>query len=293
METKIQTAASRFAEKTPAQIINDSDVKNKFVQLYKMIHGKKNGELFYQTESFHFLKLLNERPDLQACDRLSIYGCFLDAAVNDISLDPGMKQAYLVPFGNKCTLVISPYGELHMRIRSGQIKHADNPVLVFEGDRFSFGTRAGKGFVEHEAIFPRKSDKIMACYIRLERPDGSEDYKVLSREEFEKIKLFSKQPGGTAYTKGEHGMFMAKTLKHAFKSYNRIRLRGTYSAVETALEENGTEEVSFDYEIEETKKISPNTNANGNGKPSQAAQVAAESMKMSDADTHQVEDETF
>jgi recombinational DNA repair protein RecT len=168
-----------------------------------------------------------------------------------------MKHAFVVSFNTnvgtkqnpqwekRATLLISGYGELQMRMRQGQIKYADNPVLVFEGDKFSYGTRNGHPYVDHEAMIPRKTDNIVACYIRLERNDGSVDYKVMSIEEVMKLKSFSKDPNSKAWTDGLPGMVQAKTIKHAFRSYPKIRM-GEFSTLQSQV---------VDTEVEQAPKI--------------------------------------
>lgn len=225
----------RLDSTAPAQIVNLPEVADRFKSLYVTFNGK-SGERYYEAEKFHFAKILQENAKLQECTKLSLYGCFLDVAVNGLSFDPAMKHVYLVPYKSKtivggqerwetrAQLQISGQGELVLRQKQGQIKYADNPVLVYEGDTFKHGTRNGSIFVEHEAEFPRKSDNIIACYLRVVRNDDSVDYKVLSIDEVQKLRKFSKDPNSKAWTDGLPGMVQAKTIKHAFKSYPKLRI---------------------------------------------------------------------
>lgn len=235
---------------TPSQLIQSEPVADRFKQLYQVIHGRANGTQIYETEKFHFLKMLQENQNISQCTKLSLYGCFLDVAVNGLSFDPGMKHLYLVPYNinvgtkespkweKRASLQISGYGELALRKRFGQIKYADNPVLVYDGDSFGHGTKDGKPFLEHVAKFPRQSENIIACYLTITRNDGSVDYKVLSIEEVMKLRKFSKDPNSKAWTDGLPGMVQAKTIKHAFKAYPKVRV-GEFSqlASETIDEE--------------------------------------------------------
>lgn len=273
METKVQAVQKRLADQTPKDIVITS--KDRFVSLYQTIHGRSNGDLFYEAEKFHFLKQISENPSLAQCDKLSIMGAFLDIAVNGLSADPNMKQVYLVPYKGKCTVSVSPYGELFLRQRSKQILHADNPVLVYEGDHFVTGIRNGETFIEHTAAYPRKSDHIIACYVRLVRPDGSVDFKVLSENEFENIRKMSKSPNSPAYTTGRAGMFMAKTLKHAFKSYPRVKLRGDFSKVEEEIEIE--EAIDYGFGSDETSAGTIESSSNGRITPNPASATAAPS----------------
>lgn len=256
----------KLEQSAPAQIANIPEVADRFKNIYLIMNGGNNDKatVKYEAEKFHFMKLIQDKPDLQQCTKLSLYGCFLDMAVNGLSFDPAMKHAYVVSFNTnvgtkqqpkwekRATLMISGYGELSMRIRQNQLKYADNPILVYEGDEFRHGTKDGKVFLDHVAAFPRKSDNIIACYIRLERIDSSVDYKVLSIEEIMKLKAFSKDPNSKAWTDGLPGMVQAKTIKHAFRSYPKIRM-GDFSQLQSN---------TVDAEHEETTKIDYGLNNN-------------------------------
>lgn len=79
---------------------------------------------------------------------MSLYGCFLDIAVNGLTLDQtghplcyilsrNCKTGYKNEHGNdiyekRAYVSVTGYGELTMRMRAYQIKYADNPVVVYE-----------------------------------------------------------------------------------------------------------------------------------------------------------------
>lgn len=269
LQVLLQTAS-------PAQLIQSPEVADRFKNLYQMIHGAKDGARFYEAEKFHFLKLLQENPKLATCSKLSLYGCFLDVAVNGLSFDPSMKHLYVVPYNTnvgtrevpkwetRANLQISGYGELALRKKFGQIKHADNPILVYEGDEFKMCVKNGRTEIEYQMTLPRKSDNIVGCFLTITRNDGSLDYKVLSIDEIMKLKKFSKDPNSKAWTDGLPGMVQAKTIKHAFKSYPKIRT-GEFSqlASETVEEEAEVVETSMmpahiDYGTGEVSEQTPN-----------------------------------
>lgn len=275
----------RINDSSAQQLASLPEVADRFKYIYTIMHGKKSGEQFYEAEKFHFMKTLQDNPNLQDCTKLSLYGCFMDVAVSGLSFDTSMKHLYVVPFNNKvskkgepdrwekrATLMISGYGELSIRIRQGQIKYADNPVLVYEGDKFSQGIRNGETYVEHEALFPRKTDNIIACYIRITRNDDSVDFKVMSIEEIMKLKKFSKDPNSKAWVEGLPGMVQAKTIKHAFRSYPKIR-KGDFSQLASEVIDQEAELVGhIDYGLETPAAVNtasatalPQSNGNGNG----------------------------
>lgn len=253
----IQTAS-------PSQLISSEAVGDRFKHLYAVIHGIKNparAAAFYQAEQFHFLKLVNDSANLKACTKLSLYGVFMDVAVNGLSFDPSMKHLYIVPYNvnvgtkaepkweKRAALQISGYGELLLRTLQGQIKYADNPVIVYEGDEFKYGSRDGKIVLDHVACIPRKTDNILACYLKITRHDDTIDYKVMTMADVLQLKKFSKDPGSLAWTTGIAGMVQSKTIKHAFKNYPKIRV-GEFSKLESETIDADTEDqVAIDYGI--------------------------------------------
>jgi recombinational DNA repair protein RecT len=260
---------------TPVRLAELPEVGQKFMQVYQTMHGVKDGSAFYEAEKFHFMKTIKENANLQDCTKLSLYGCFLDNAVSGLSFDSNAKHCYIVPFNSnvgtkqapvwekRASLMISGYGELAIRMKQGQIKYADNPVLVYEGDKFSTGTTAGQYFVEHVAVYPRTSENIIACYLRITRNDNSIDYKVFSIDEIEKLRSFSKDKNSLAWTSGLPGMIQSKTIKHAFKTYPKVR-KGDFSVLASEHTEEPVEELApIDYGIpaEESEFIKPTIQA--------------------------------
>ena len=231
-------------EATAAVKIPDlQEVADRFKALYVTFNGKP-GAQFYEAEKFHFAKMIQESPELQTCTKLSLYGCFLDMAVSGLSFDPSFNHVFMYPYNVKTVvnnvekwekrakINITGTGELLLRMQQGQIKYADNPVLVFEGDLFKMGTRDGIQYVEHEITLPRKSETILACYLKITRADGTFDYKVLTMPEIERLRAASKKPDGPAWTKGLFGMVETKTIKHAFRNYPKLRVLGRASFTE-------------------------------------------------------------
>lgn len=257
MAAEIKAVTKSINDLNPMQIADDPRVRNKFISLYKTFHGKA-GEIAYDQERFHFLKRLQENPDLQKCDKLSLYGAFLDVAVSGLSFDPTMKHVSLVKFGSKMVVMYGAPAELLLRVRQRQVKYIDNPVIVFEGDEFAQITENNSTSIKHISKLPRKEGaKMIACYVKITRNDGTTDFKVMTYEELMKIKGFSKNPTSLAWSEnGLPGMFRTKTIKHAFNNYPKLRL-GDFSKLETEAE--GEEEVDqpIDYSLDDTQQENP------------------------------------
>ena len=121
-----------------------------------------------------------------------------------LTLEPGAQAlCYLLPrnckvstpqgdrWESRCNLTISGYGELALRAKAGQILHADNPVIVYEGDEFSFGERDGRKYVNYCCRIPRQSNRIIACFLKITRPDGTVDYSVMTEADWKRLEGFS------------------------------------------------------------------------------------------------------
>lgn len=88
MSNLIQIKVAELNQLDPLMIAEDNRVEQKFIQMYNAIWGTAQGAQIYEKEKFNFRKILQDKPELQKCTPLSLYGCFLDIAVNGLSLDP-------------------------------------------------------------------------------------------------------------------------------------------------------------------------------------------------------------
>lgn len=248
----LQMTVEEINQLKPLDIVEHPVVRERFTQIYETLWG--NGEAAYQRESIFFNKALrdNDNGKLQRATPFSIFTAFIDLAVCGLSLEPGTRAlAYIMgrnvnigtrdtpKWEGRCVLTISAYGELVMRTRAGQIRHADNPVLVYDNDEFSFKDTDGRKSVSYTCNLPHTDHAITACYLRITRADGSIDYAVMFPEDWCRLAGYSqKQNRGRAndlYGMDQNGIvhidpgfLMAKCIKHAFKSYPKVRIgRGT------------------------------------------------------------------
>lgn len=271
--SKISLTVEEINQLEPLEIADNDLVRAKFIQIYEAMWTPStgvSGEAAYERESRNFNRLLGEKDELRKnCTRFSLFTAFLDVAISGLTLDPGVRaQAYLLArsvavdsyqdntgsvkkkYETQCLLTISGYGELLHRARVGQIRHADNPVIVYAEDEFEFGERNGNKFVNYTCRLPHTSGNISACFMKITRADGSVDYAVMLPEDWERLASFSERQNSrydyqkkqwikgnpnALYGKREDGslkidtgFLIAKCIKHAFKSYPKARVgRGT------------------------------------------------------------------
>lgn len=247
----------------PSQIVRNDSVRQQFINVYNAV-WKEGGEQVYEREANFFNKILRDNQNLKGCTSLSVFFAFIDLAVQSISVEPGPRaMAYLLPrnyklvgsdgreyYEKRCNLTISGQGELYLRARAGQIHHADNPVIVYEGDDFEFGERDGRKFVNYTMKMPRTSNKIVAAFMKITRCDGSADYAVMVEQDWRRLldysgknnayydkekrqrverpnELYTSVNGGI-----DPGFLASKCIKHAFKSYPKLNI-GKGSVLET------------------------------------------------------------
>lgn len=272
MSTQQMSIIQKLNAAQPSQIVNLPEVAERFKNLYVTFHGK-SALPFYEAEKYHFAKIIQDNAKIAACTKLSLYGCFLDMAVNGLSFDPSMKHAYIIPVNqnvgsknspvweSRAQLRISGIGELVIRTKQQQVLYVDNPVLVYDGDLFKMATRDNALSITHEAILPRKEGaEIIACYLRITRTDNSVDYKVITMPEILLLKKFSKDPESKAWTDGLPGMVQAKCIKHAFRTYPKLRMIGKYTELESNVLEIDNESVDI-YQVDDEKNTPAETPA--------------------------------
>jgi recombinational DNA repair protein RecT len=280
----IQLKVEELNQLTPSQVLEYPKVEQKFIIMYNGIHGTDRGELIYNKEKANYQKLITENKDLKECTPISIYLSFLDIAINGLSLDNtgGRTHCYLIPRKTKTgrkdekgydihekrvTVSVTGYGELTMRMRAGQIKYADNPVVVFEGDTFVPELDAnGAKRITYKAMVPRPaSAKVVGAFIRIIRMDGSVDYQWLLEGDIARLSHYSAK--NNSYWKDgqrvmgnanelfssfngsiDPGFLEAKMIKHAFDAYPKVM-----TGRNTVFEADIKDEPVIDYGIEEVE----------------------------------------
>lgn len=231
---------------------------DKFVQVYSQKFGEQNAEAFYEEQRGFFLNELTSgsyKDLLKEAKGTSIYFAFLFLAINNLSLEKGLSTTcYLecrsVKIGEKvdektqkrfniyernAVITVTGYGEIVLRQRAGQIRSVDNPKVVYDCDSLRYGEREGKSFLEYEKAIPRPAGaKIIACYVRIVKADGTVDYFVLDTDEMVRLRQYSgKSNWGKANalygtqqdcSDIDTGFLKSKTVKHAFKGYPKLSI---------------------------------------------------------------------
>ena len=230
---------------------------DKFIQVYSQKFGEQNAEAFYEEQRGFFINELTSgsyKELLKEAKGTSIYFAFLFLAINNLSLEKGLsttcylecrsikvgertddKGKKLNIYERNAVITVTGYGEIVLRQRAGQIRSVDNPKVVYDCDSFRYGERYGRAFVEYEKAIPRPAGaKIIACYVRIVKADGTTDYFVLDTDEMVRLRQYSgKSNWGKANalygiqqdcSDIDTGFLKSKTVKHAFKGYPKLSI---------------------------------------------------------------------
>lgn len=262
--------ARELQQAKATDVIRNERVRSQFISVYNSI-WKEGGEQAYEREAIYFNQQLRDKSTLRECSGTSVFYAFIDLAVRGLTLAPGSQAlCYLIPRSVKtgtspdgkdtwekvCNLTISGYGELILRKNAGQIRHADNPVIVYEGDTFQFGEQNGQKIVNYMSAFPRRSNKIIACFLKITRADGSIDYSVMTENDWLRLKDYSDRQNtyfdretrqyvtkpNELYNRDgqiDTGFLMAKCVKHAFKTYPKLNIGRGSSLLSDTIEQLG------------------------------------------------------
>lgn len=169
--------------------------KPMFLQIDQGDEGRWNRELVFA------LQIVRGNDLLQKCTPDSIMNAIVNIATIDVSLNPALALAYLVPRDGKCVLDISYRGLIKIGTDSGSIRSINaNVVYSFDDFDYSEGTEL---YVKHKRSMNPPDDftkdplgtfwKYFVCaYSVATLHDGSKDYMLMPKYKIEKIRNTSK-----------------------------------------------------------------------------------------------------
>lgn len=177
---KQKTKASNIVQ----QVLSDQFKKQLALAVPKHLNADRMARIA-ATEVRKNKALLNTEPT-------SFLGSVMQAA--QLGLEPGsaLGQAYLVPYGNQCQLIIGYKGMIDLARRSGQVLSL-NAYAVREGDDFNFQLGL-KPDIHH---VPRlEADRIKKpityVYAVATLKGGGYQFEVMSRAEVEAVRAKAK-----------------------------------------------------------------------------------------------------
>lgn len=134
---------------------------------------------------------IGNSPKLLACTPASLMSCMLQATQWGLELDPVLGQAYLVPYKDRCTLIIGYRGLLEMARRHESIESI-TARLVYEGDelRVEYGLHP---ILKHVPDMTASRGQIIGAYCVWRLKGATEpEFVYMRRDEIEAIRKRSR-----------------------------------------------------------------------------------------------------
>lgn len=158
------------------------------------------------------LTVLRQTPKLADCTPASFLGALLTASA--LGLEPGINgEAYLVPHGRECTLIVGYQGMAKLYFQHPDAQHLDAQA-VYENDDFDYAYGLDP-FLRHKPAMGDRGN-VVAYYAVAALKSGTRLFTVLSPAEVKALR------GGKVGTSGGiadpmHWMERKSALKQLFK----------------------------------------------------------------------------
>lgn len=257
--------------------------KDKFCEIYEQ-KFKKPAEPFFEQQKALFVSEVNAgsyAKQLQRASAFSVMNAFMFLAIYDLSLErcstttcylecrnikAGTDQNGQAIYASVAYITVTGYGEILLRQRAKQIRGADSPVVIYDCDKIEFGERDGHKFLNYTKAFPRPAgSKVVGCYIRIVKIDGSVDYYLMDLGDIARLKGYSAKSNGGRYANAlygreadcsdiDSGFLKSKCVKHAFKGYPRLELTDA-GALESDKDENAKPQDAAPAEVTTTADV--------------------------------------
>ena len=181
------------------------------------------------------LTVLRQTPGLSRCSPESFAGALLTAAA--LGLEPGVNgEAYLVPFGDECTLIVGFQGYCKLFWQHPLAKHIDAQA-VFENDDFDYAYGL-EPYLKHR---PAHGDRgrVTHYYAVASLTTGASVFEVMTPAEVQAVRASAlKRRRGPQVDDPQHWMARKTLIRQLVK---RLPRSTSLSQAIAADEQTGTE----------------------------------------------------
>lgn len=149
---------------------------------------------------------------------ISLVNALKNVALTRSTLNPVLKQGYLVPFGGAITFMPSYMGLVDVLINNGLVRKIE-AHCVFEGDKFEIKHGTG-GYLNHapDPWGSRDKSRLKGAYYYAVMTDGTELYDTIPVEEIEKIRKRAPSSKSSSPWDTDYEQMCVKTaIRRAFK----------------------------------------------------------------------------
>ena len=192
-----------------------TDLENVTPYLETMLPDKGAVTRFKQMT----LLAIMRSPNLLTCNQRSLLLALLWCAQKD--LEPGVDDgAWLIPFKGIVVPIPAYKGLIKKATETGSVTDVD-PQGVYEHDVFEYSLGADPHLLHQPPKLGSARGKLIGAYVVITKPDGSKRFKVLGREDVEKIRnagaAWKAKPGEGPWHDWEEAMFLKTLVKQGLK----------------------------------------------------------------------------
>lgn len=173
--------------KTYAEI---EEVQQRFINLL----GEAGGKNYVES----VVIAVANNSALQKCSPKSIFVSAMRAASLKLSVDPALKQAHLVPYGDTATLIVDYHGLLTLSVNTGYYEHAPHVSEVFKGEIVKVNRFTGACEITGE----KESDETIGWMAYFKAKNGIERWEYMTNEQIDAYALKYSSAYGAPNEKG-------------------------------------------------------------------------------------------
>lgn len=143
------------------------------------------------------ITMLRRNEALQRCTPLSIMACVVEIAQLGLEPEGVLGHAYMVPFGDQCTLIVGYRGFMHLMYQSGIVTEV-SAEIVRKGDKFKRLLGTERGLMHDPAPIPEKDEEKnwIGAYAVAQFLSGRPAFEYL-----EKVKIYQARARSRGYQK--------------------------------------------------------------------------------------------
>ncbi len=153
-----------------------ADVQQRFANLL----GDYNAKRYVES----IVIAVANNKDLQECSPKSIMISAMRAASLQLSVDPIMKQAHLVPMGREATIIVDYHGLVQLTVGTGYYKIPPNVFEVYKGEEVKLERFSGRIDIEGKAETDKDGNRIVIGWCGyFKAKDETERWLYMTNEE--------------------------------------------------------------------------------------------------------------
>tara|TARA_R110002051_G_scaffold24381_1_gene60597 strand:+ start:20313 stop:21083 length:771 start_codon:yes stop_codon:yes gene_type:complete len=161
------------------------------------------------------LTALNKTPKLAQCTQ----GSFVEALMtcSELGLEPNGRHAHLVPYGDRCTLIVDYKGLIELAFRSGKVESIRADV-VYSNDLFDYSTCEHLPNAWRDPEHRREErGEMIGAYCVVEMKNGARHRERMTTDEINGIKDRSRAGRSGPWVTDFHEMAKKTVFRRASK----------------------------------------------------------------------------